>query len=265
MQVCAYELSGLTQQRDAPAAGAPALRDSDLNEARALLTYATAQLAATILELRSRYGIQQYYVKGPIWPQARGAAPDEAWEPPAGPPAMEVTPVAISYEYMQQLTREAVSIARGRHVDSSLQALFVLGDMALVTYNLPEAQRILSIVALAAADGQVRTLHACMLRASADSMHARAAFQPGVAVAVTKRDSGACRCSTTTWCRSRSHSARSHRSHSGTRPRAGRLRCAACPCLRLTAATRCTCTLRRRMHAKRDSPTRWTRCLARST
>lgn len=40
-----------------------------------------------------------------------------------------------------------------------VQALFVLGDMALVTYDLPEAQRILSIVALTAADGQVR---ACM-------------------------------------------------------------------------------------------------------
>lgn len=37
-----------------------------------------------------------------------------------------------------------------------VQALFVLGDMALVTYDLPEAQRILSIVALTAADGQVR-------------------------------------------------------------------------------------------------------------
>lgn len=36
-----------------------------------------------------------------------------------------------------------------------MQALFVLGDMALVTYDLPEAQRILSIVALTAADGQV--------------------------------------------------------------------------------------------------------------
>lgn len=55
-----------------------------------------------------------------------------------------------------------------------VQALFVLGDMALVTYDLPEAQRILSIVALTAADGQVRTcmhnsthMHAVCVRFSA--------------------------------------------------------------------------------------------------
>jgi hypothetical protein len=135
---------------------------------------------------------------------------------------MEVTTVQLSYENMQFLTREAISVARKHHIDSCLQvcfslcfhllciglchkfsclhrqafafahendqtpgrlqlhntllhghdesieaaavryscgllvqALFVLGDIALVTYDLPEAQRILSIVALAAADGQV--------------------------------------------------------------------------------------------------------------
>lgn len=128
---------------------------------------------------------------------------------------MEVTTVDISYENMQSLTKEAITVARQCHVDSCLQvhpsaavstwglvamlsydssclyvnsfglnsiyhtfwrdqghgqrvysefsvvfmqALFVLGDMALVTYDLPEAQRILNIVALTAADGQVRFL-----------------------------------------------------------------------------------------------------------
>lgn len=178
---------------DTASAGVPPLRDSDLNEARALLTYATAQLAATILELRSRYGIQYYYMEGPVWPQEAprrpSAAAEDVWGPPVGPPVMEFTPVKISYEYMQQLTCEAVGVARGRHVDSSLQALFVLGDMALVTYNLPEAQRILSIVALAAADGQVRPcaaccaarhpelprLHSMLLRCSADRLALAAA------------------------------------------------------------------------------------------
>lgn len=72
-KVCAHELhvlEGAAAQRGALAMpaynGRSSQRDSDTNEARALLTYATAQLAATILELRSRYGIQQYHVEGPV-------------------------------------------------------------------------------------------------------------------------------------------------------------------------------------------------------
>lgn len=71
-KVCAHELQTLQRPSDAASNLAMATQNgrngphSDSNEARALLTYATAQLAATILELRSRYGIQQYHVEGPV-------------------------------------------------------------------------------------------------------------------------------------------------------------------------------------------------------
>lgn len=71
-KVCAHELQVLegavTHRGVPPYNGRASQRDSDTNEARALLSYATSQLAATILELRSRYGIQQYHVEGPVRP-----------------------------------------------------------------------------------------------------------------------------------------------------------------------------------------------------
>lgn len=110
----------------------------------ALLTCATAQLAATVLELRIRQGLTTYRVSVPQWPPQPGRTDTLQVEIPS------------TFEYMNQLAWEAYRTARGRHVDSCLQALFVLGDIALVTYNLAEARRIFSLTGLAAADGAVQ-------------------------------------------------------------------------------------------------------------
>lgn len=110
----------------------------------ALLTCATAQLAATVLELRIRQGLTTYRVSVPQWPPQPGRVDTLQVEVPS------------TFEYMHQLAWEAYRTARGRHVDSCLQALFVLGDIALVTYNLAEARRIFSLTGLAAADGAVQ-------------------------------------------------------------------------------------------------------------
>jgi hypothetical protein len=68
-KVCTHELLALegnpVYEIGVPP-GRASQRDSDTNEARALLTYCSAQLAATILELRSRYGISEYHVEGPV-------------------------------------------------------------------------------------------------------------------------------------------------------------------------------------------------------
>lgn len=110
----------------------------------ALLTCSTAQLVATVLELRIRQGLQTFRVSVPQWPPQAGRADTNDVEIPS------------SFEYMHELAWEAYRTASGRHVDSCLQALFVLGDISLVTYNLAEARRIFALTGLAAADGAVQ-------------------------------------------------------------------------------------------------------------
>lgn len=110
----------------------------------ALLTCSTAQLVATVLELRIRQGLQTFRVSVPQWPPQAGGADTRTVEVPS------------TFEYMHELAWEAYRTASGRHVDSCLQALFVLGDISLVTYNLAEARRIFALTGLAAADGAVQ-------------------------------------------------------------------------------------------------------------
>jgi hypothetical protein len=142
VKVCLYEVERL--KRAPEREGHHGLSEADNGEARALLSYATAQMASTILELRNRCGVHDMLVEEPEWPVQQ-----------AGVRREELISVNVSYEQMNELARAAVQVSHGKHIDSSLQASFVLGDISLVMYDLAEASRIFSIVALAAADGQV--------------------------------------------------------------------------------------------------------------
>jgi hypothetical protein len=147
------EVDTLSSRRVPPGSAAKFQRDED--DLVGLLAYCLSQSSCCALELRNRRGLHELKV------------PTVTWEPPksdgcdrgrrrrhtlqVGDPQTLQLAGGAAAEY----ARKALEAARGSHIDSVLQAAFSLGDVALSGYDLAEAMRILSIVALVAAHGQV--------------------------------------------------------------------------------------------------------------
>jgi hypothetical protein len=142
------------RRRRVPPGGATKFQ-RDHDDLIGLLAYCLSQSSCCALELRNRHGLQELKV------------PTVTWEPDGhgvGAPARggkhklqvaEPQTLKLSGNAAVEYAKEALEVARGCHIDSYLQAAFSLGDIALSRYDLAEAVRILSIVALVAAHGQV--------------------------------------------------------------------------------------------------------------
>ena len=144
------ELEATTRRAPSAAAAARLARDAD--ELHGILAYCLSQCSACVLELCNRHGLSELAMPVVSWLPAEAAKRRRRCNitVKARSVVVPLSP-AVAAQYVQ----EALSLARNVHIDSYLQSAFSLGDLALSRYDLDEAMRIFSLVALVSAHGQV--------------------------------------------------------------------------------------------------------------
>ena len=149
-RVAEGELAAMARRRVPPGGAAKLARDRD--DLWGLLSYNLSQTSCCVLELVNRHGLRSVGARTVTWEPATRSARGEKNILKRGADAA----LPLGPEVVRDFAAQALEAARGRHVDSYLQAAFTLGDIALSRYDLAEAMRVFSLVALVATHGQVR-------------------------------------------------------------------------------------------------------------
>jgi hypothetical protein len=146
------ELASLCRRK--PSSSQVARLQRDIDELHGIIAYCLSQCSSCVLELCSRLGMSELAMPDVSWLQANGQGRNGrcAVLVQKKPVVMPLNP-----EQARRFVCDALQLSRGKHIDSYLQAAFSLGDLALSRYDLDEAMRVFSLVALVSAHGQVST------------------------------------------------------------------------------------------------------------